>query len=157
MVKLSSPWQIFYHKVEALFGQDPEVSVVFDNEEYTLKLYVDNAIKADAIGKLLPLTKDFGNVTVKIQVIPANEQTVADLFKTAFNGNPALSYVEHIETPMTGKLDFVVFQNKVVQYYCDNMFDINGICSTLYQDVAKDVFNVDNVSYCTDIEDDLQI
>lgn len=153
MVKLSSPWQIFYHKVSALFEQDPEVSVILDEEEYTLKLYVDNPVKAEAIGKLLPLTKEFGNVTLKIHVIPKNDQGVADLFKAAFNGNPAVSYVEHIDTPMTGELNFVVFQNKVVQYYCDNMFDINGFCSTLFQDIAKDVFNAENVSYCTDVVD----
>lgn len=153
MLKLSSPWQVFHHKVNALFEQDPEVSVILDEEAYVLKIFVDNPIKADAISKLLPVEKVFGNVTLKIEVIPSNGQGTADLFRTAFSGNPAVSYVEHIDTPMTGALDFVVFQNKVVQYYCDNMLDINGFCSTLFQDIAKDVFEAKNVSYCTDVVD----
>lgn len=157
MLKLSPPWQEFYHKVDALFGQDPEVNVVFIDETYTLKLYVDNPVKADAIAQLLPQEKVFGNITVKIDVIPSNNQTASDLFRTAFNGNPALSYVQHIDTPMTGPIDFIVFQNKVVQYYCDNMFDINGIRSTLYQEIAKDVFTTENAKYCTDTDEDLDI
>ena len=152
MLKLSSPWQIYYHKINALFAQDPEVNVVFDDAKYELKLFVDNPIKADAIAKLLPVEQSFGNVTIKVTVIPANKDSIGDVFRAAFNKNPALRYVADIDTPMTGKLSCVVFQNRVVQFFADNMLDINGVISTLYQDIAKDVLVPDElVSYSTDI------
>ena len=46
----------------------------------------------------------------------------------------------------------MVFQNKVVQYFSDNMQDINGFTSTLYQEIAKELFGVDGGLYfCTDL------
>lgn len=155
MLKLSSPWQIYYHQINALFEQDPEVKVVFNDEEYELKLFVENPIKADAIAKLLPVEQSFGNVTIKVMVIPANKGSLGDVFRAAFNGNPALSYVADVDTPLTGKLACVVFQNRVVQYFADNMLDVHGVISTLYQDIAKEVLIPDGaVSYCTDIIED---
>lgn len=158
MMKLSSPWAIFYRKIESLFIEDPEVTVVFDDETPEVKLYVDNAVKADAIANLLPVEKVFGNVTLKITVVPANNEDIGNLFRTAFNGNPALCYVQHFDTQLTGPMDCVVFQNKVVQYFNDDLYDIHGICSTLYQDIAKDVFelNGQKVSYCTALPDEEQ-
>lgn len=52
---------------------------------------------------------------------------------------------------MTNPMTFIVFQNKVVQYWNDDLGDINGNCSTLYQTVAKDVFgDVEGIFFCTD-------
>ena len=152
MLQLSSPWQIYYHKVNALFEQDREVKVVFDDAKYELKLFVDNPIKAAAIAKLLPMEQSFGNVTIKVTVVPANKDSIGDVFRAAFNNNPVLRYVADKDTPITGKLSCVVFQNRVVQFFADNMLDINGVISTLYQDIAKDVLVPDEfVSYSTDI------
>lgn len=72
-LKISAPWVLFYRKIEALFKNDPEVRVIFDDEESCdVKLYVENAGKADALMKLLPTVKDFGNVLLTVTVIPAN-------------------------------------------------------------------------------------
>ena len=35
---------------------------------------------------------------------------------------------------------YVVFEKEVVQYWNDNLGDINGLRSTLYQDLAKEIF-----------------
>lgn len=150
-MKLSSPWVNFYRKIEALFAQDPEIKVVYEEEEKEVKLFVDNARKAEALTKLLPAEKTFGNVTLKITVIPDNnaEITTIDLITEAFEGNPALSYVHHIDS-VIGVFDYAVFQNKVVQFFDDNLSDINGNCSTLYQDIARDVFEGTNVFFCTE-------
>mgnify|MGYP006958177364 CR=1 FL=1 len=44
-----------------------------------------------------------------------------------------------------------MFENKVVQFYNDQMDDINGNKSTLFQDIAGDVFGYDHgVFYCTE-------
>lgn len=151
-MKLSAPWVNFYRELEALFVQDPEVKVVYEEENNEVKLFVDNARKADALTQLFPAEKEFGNVTLKITVIPANNADVskADLLAEAFDGNPALSYIQHVDAVL-GSFDYAVFQNKVVQYFNDDLSDINGLRSTLYQDIAKDVFGEDaGVFFCTE-------
>ena len=152
-MKFIAPWVNYYREVEALFEQDPEVKVIFDEEKTELKVYVDNARKADAIAQLLPEEKTFGNVTLKIFVVPSNNaenKTKADLIEEAFFGNPALRYVFRAES-VIGKFNYAVFENRVVQYYSDNMSDINGNRSTLYQDIALDVFGEGNdLFYCTE-------
>lgn len=151
-MKLSAPWVEFYNKVKALFEQDSEVKTVFEDESKEIKLYVANARKADALSQILPGEKTFGNVTVKITVIPANTNggSKFDLFADAFDGNPALSYVQHVDA-VIGAFDYAVFQNKVVQYFNDDISDINGNCTTLYEDIARDVFGSDaGMFFCTE-------
>ena len=47
--------------------------------------------------------------------------------------------------------NFVVFVPEVVQFYNDDLGDINGLCSTLYQDLAKDLFGEEaGIYFCTD-------
>ena len=33
-LKLSSPWEIFYKEIQAMFSEDPCVHVVFDEDNY---------------------------------------------------------------------------------------------------------------------------
>jgi hypothetical protein len=51
----------------------------------------------------------------------------------------------------------VVFVPEVVQYYTDNLGDINGFRTTLYQELAKELFGDSELSrgvyFCTDIID----
>lgn len=152
MMKLSPPWVTYYKKINALFENDPQVRVVFDEENCEIRVYVESAVKAEAIEALLPANKEFGNVTVRTTVIPANDQRgTAALISTAFDGNPALSYIKHISTPVTGDVDYVVFANKVVQFFNDDLSDVNGNLNTLYQDIAMDVFEPSvGVFFCTD-------
>lgn len=150
--KLSPPWAIFYREVEALFKNDPEIHITYNEETLELKLYVDNPTKADALMKLLPRQKDFGNVSLHIAVIPADRENIdnVSIYQQAFEGNPALSYATSTQYPAY-PADYIVFKKEVVQYFNDSLADINGLCSTLYEDLARDVFG-DNagVYFCTD-------
>lgn len=152
-VNLSSPWVLYYHEIEALFKEDPDVIVTFDAEHYVLKLFVKGVDKADALTQLLPTEKQFGNVVLKIEVIPANvlgSSTLA-LFRKAFDGNAAVSYIKTVDGLYNNKLNFIVFANKVVQYFTDDLGDINHVRSTLYQDIAKEIFGEhEGIFYCTD-------
>ena len=38
-LKMVSPWIDYYHMVQAMFAEDKNVIVVFDEEDVTLKLY----------------------------------------------------------------------------------------------------------------------
>lgn len=153
-LKLSSPWVLYFRKVEALFEQDPDVTVEFDDANYELKLYVESAVKAEALQQLLPEEKEFGNVKIKISVIPADTDSVdkVSLIRRAFAGNPALVDVEVVE--LFGKdITYFLFEKEVVQYYSDDLSDIHGITSTLYQTLAREVIgDGEDFYFCTDVE-----
>ena len=158
-LKLSPPWIEFYEKVNLLFEQDPSVSVVYDEDEMEIRLYVEDADAATALTYLLPSEKTFGNVVLKLTVIPANDQQIyatgfkannADLIKAALKNNEAVSFIKSIEGGMEFNATYVVFENRVVQYFDDNLSKYRGIVSTLYENIARDVFEViDGVFFCT--------
>ena len=52
---------------------------------------------------------------------------------------------------MTNPLTYVVLKKEVVQFFNDNLNDIHGLETTLYQTIAKDVFDGTGVFFCTDI------
>jgi len=150
-LKLSSPWILYYKAIEALFAKDQAVKTVYDDENKTIKLYIDGDRKAEALAQLLPKEKNFGGVTVKIEVIPANEmKTQADLFKAAFEGNEAFAYIKEDADPLSNKKCHLVFKKDVVQYWADNLSDIHGNISTLYEDLARTVFEDSGVFFCTE-------
>ena len=162
-INLSSPWVQFYHEVQAMFRDDSYVRVIFDEDNLILKLYVDNPETAAALDVLMPTEREFGNVTLKIEVIPANEGKItgsftacdpAQLFGAAFQHNMNFSYVRTVHGIMTNPITYVVFRNEVVQYFTDNLGDAHGLRSTLAQDIAKEIFKpFDGVYFCTDVPD----
>ena len=153
-VKMVSPWVEYYRKVEALFKEDPSVRTIFDDENTEVKLFVTGSAKADAISQLLPSEIEFGNVTLKITVIPSNEErnTVA-LIRDAFSGNPALTDIFTVHGVMANDINYVIFRKEVVQYWNDDLSDAHGVRSTLYQNLANEVIGEkDGVFFCTDTE-----
>ena len=153
-LKLSPPWINYYNELVALFGDDPDIKLYFDEESYTVKMFVDSDIKADALSKLLPEEKTFGNVVVKIEIVPANseDESPITLLRRAFAGNPVIDDIQTLESPIFGEVSYVVFKNGVVQYFNDDISDLYGLRSTLYQELAKDVFkdsNLAGVYFCT--------
>ncbi len=151
-VKLISPWINYYKEIQALFKDDPQIEIAFDEDRNQIKLFVDNEEKADALAKLLPMTRSFGNVTVTTTVIPADGQpNTTELYRKAFTGNPAFSRLEEEERIVGGRHAYVIFASKVVQYFNDDISDYFGWRSTLYQDIAKDVFGESaTISFCTE-------
>lgn len=158
-VALSAPWVTYAREIGAMFDDDPAIKVEYDEENVEVKLYVEGVKKADAISQLLPVEKAFGGVKLKITIIPANETLSANkqkqLFLDAFEGNPAFETAVAVEGVFSNPITYVVFRKKVVQYYNDDLGDINGICSTLYQDIAKNIFEgqTQGIYFCTDTKD----
>lgn len=156
-VKLSPPWMIYFRKLEAFFMKDDDVAVTFDKDNSAIKIYVTGEAKAEAIEKLLPSHKSFGTVLVDIIVYPANTKATSkmSLLKTALEGNKAVSYTRSMSVGSLNDFNFVVFVPEVVQFYNDDLGDINGLCSTLYQDLAKDLFGEEaGIYFCTDKVED---
>ena len=154
--KLSPPWCSYYREVEAMFGEDSEVEVVFDDKNYVIKISVDdNSKKCNAIRKLLPAEKQFGNVTLKIEVeASGTPEDSVSLFEDAFEGNPAFSRIVSAKKGVYGDFNYILFSKEVVQYFNDDLSDPHGICSTLYQDIAKDIFGEKfGIYFCTDVDE----
>lgn len=158
LLKLSSPWVTFYRELNAMFEQDPEVKVIFDEEANVVTLYVNNTAKAEALQLLIPEEKTFGNVALKIDIISVNDTPgvkfgradYETVFNTAFKGNATFCYSDTVYGIMSNPITYIVFENRVVQYFNDSLSDIHGLCSTLYQDIAKDIFNpLPGIYYCT--------
>ena len=173
-LNLVSPWVEYYHKVQAFFKNDPDITVIFDDEELELKIYVANDVdKFEALRVLLPETKEFGAIKLKITLIPSNKDDVHTRIPTrrlgfynagseseallikALRGNGAFMFSKTISGIMTSPIVYIVFRNEVVQYYNDDLGDYYGQCSTLYQNLAADIFDPGAtplifVHYCTD-------
>ena len=144
-VKLSSPWIDYVHKLEAFFQKDPDVNIVFnDGEERKINIYVENQAKADAMDEVLPKVVSFGSTDLEINVVLVNKlnarKSRGNTFKDLFTGNPICKDIVTVEGIFTNPLTYVIFRKEVVQYYNDDLGDAHGVCSTLYQDIAKRIF-----------------
>ena len=162
-MKISPPWVTYINKLQALFDGDPEIAFNVDSQgiEPHVTLTTHNGDKATALVKVLPENVNFGNVDLTISVDgPFTNRafkTNKELFETIFSKNPAFAYCVAPTEEGYWFIDFcyVVFKNCVVQFFNDNLDDAHGVISTLYQDIAKEIFedaNLSNVHYCTDVE-----
>ena len=160
-MKLSPPWITYVNELQALFDGDPQIA--FNIAPRSVTIACNNGVKNAALLQLLPSEKTFGKVTfsIKIDGPIANQAfpTPVDLFNAAFAGNPAFAQVVAPAQEGYFFIDFcyVIFKNCVVQFFNDNLDDACGLVSTLYQNIAAEVFadasyNLDNVHYCTDVE-----
>ena len=140
-VKLSPPWVEYVNELNALFGQDPEVTIAYDGDAMEVKLLVKNPNKADALARILPLEKEYGNVKLKVTVVPGNaDMTREQIYRAAFEGNPVFAQAVTVDGISSNSFTYVGFVREVVQYWNDNMADPHGNKSTLYQEIARDVF-----------------
>lgn len=156
VLNLSAPWQTYYKELSELFKEDNEVSIVYDTDEQVISIYVDNAVKAEAMAAALPPVKRFGSVELTITVIPSNRVNILRSSKgmgypDLFKGNPIVIDVVVVDGIMSNPITYVIFKKEVVQYFNDDLGDVNGMCTTLYQDIAKRVFEEhEGVFFCTD-------
>ena len=154
-VALQAPWILCFRRLKQLFQYDSDVQVERGNNDEEIKLYVKGTHKAEALNQLLWKEKQFGNITVKITIIPDNEDveaTYTELFEDAFKGNPVFRFGKHVSGQL-GTFDFIVFTAIPAQYYSDNLFDYKGCTTELFEDMAKDIFDVgdDAVRFCSDV------
>lgn len=163
-LKYITPWSDFSLMTEAMFKGDPDVHVEFIDTKKGMKLFVKGDAKADAISKIMAKEKRIGNIVIKVQVVPANgtkrgkaKKTAAKLdklevFKTALEGNSAFSQAVVKKSDFGVPLNYVEFVAKVVQFYNDERSDLNGNLNTLYQTIAREIFDEDfsdDINFCT--------
>ena len=164
-LKISPPWITYVNKLQAIFDEDPQIAfnTHFDAGSYSVTLATNNPEKAAALKWLLPEEKQFGNVILNInidceKVINKAFGSLKELFETAFYKTPVLAYGVTPEGYNWVPFTYVVFKNCVVQFFNDNLNDPHGIISTLYQDIASEIFADmpsfvgGGIAYCTDVE-----
>ena len=161
---LASPWILYYQKMKALFGEDPDIHIVLDDKEMELKIYIDGEDKAEALEKILPNEQSWGDISLKTVVIPANKEgymcvkypkltSWENIFRTVFHTNPHFSHCVYVDGIFNNGLTYVIFENEVIQYYSDDLGDVNGITSVLAEDLARQLFkDIDGVFYCTNLQ-----
>jgi len=143
-VGISSPWMTYYKKLVALFNDDPDLEVLWDDDTKTVTIESINTFKIMALEKLLDPTVTFGNVTITVKCLVKNgsEDTAATLFRTAFAGNPHFSKV--VETTITAIDEtFVLFKPEVIQFFNDDLTDYYGNWNGLAEDITRDVIKKD--------------
>lgn len=154
-VRLSPPWIEYYNKLEALFGQDPDIRMSYDDDNHKVKMLVHGKDKAEALQKLIPVEKSWGGVRLFIVIVPDNEEwTSADIVRKAFEGNPLYdqTVVLHPEG-ISNPFGYVCFKKEVLQYWNDNLADPHGNISTLAENIAREILNVqDGIFYCTSLD-----
>ena len=155
-IAISSPWVGYARKLYMLFGQDPEINILYDNDGPEVRLYVNNSEKAEALTKVLPAVKSLGNVELKITIIPDNiEDTPIDIFRKVFSGNPILADIITDDNPTQIGFSHVLFKKEVIQYFNDCLNDPMGLETTLYEDLARDIFeDPEGVFFNTQADDD---
>ena len=136
---LSAPWITAYREIVALFGEDPDITIgtseTSDGPTVTLRVKGDD--KANAIAVLLPSEYVFGNVKLRVKIVPANDTpSVADTLRVAFAGNPVLKEVRQAERGVYGSVAYAIFRKEVVQFFNDELNDPSGNRSTLFADIA---------------------
>lgn len=148
-VGMQSPWMDYYKKIDKFFEGDEGVDVIFDESTFTLTLFVEDKTKANALNQLIPPTKEFGNITVKIKILEGNKGVVyathgeelANVFEDALAGNKNFVAVyKYISDFITNPILYVVFKCEVVQYYIDDLSDAYGNRNTLWETIASEIF-----------------
>lgn len=171
-LNLIAPWNEYYEELNAFFKDDPDVTVLYDEEEKNIKVLVQETIKAEALTHLLKDEVEFGGIKLTVTVVPANEVTkgvkklvtnignnenYGEMFERALVNNGAFAFTYTIDNVMGFNAVYVVFKKKVIQYYNDNLGDLNGMKSTLAEYIARDIFTTHNgVFFCTDVKDTKQ-
>lgn len=153
ITRISPPWEMLYSEMKEMFGRDPEVHLekLYSTDEKKIVLRVDNQEKAEALENLLPPSITYGNIEVEIVVAPANlrSESVVEKYVKAFSGNPVLERVETVHM-LGDEIHFLLFENKVVRFFADNIGDYQGKKSMLYEDIAKEIFRFrPGIYFCT--------
>ena len=159
-LKSYSPWVLYVKKLEALFKNDECVDILYNEDNGNkpeVKLVVTGELKAKALRRLLPEKVRFGNIDLTVTIVENKlddvEVSGVQLFLQAFEGNKALDYVTNGNNPMTADMTFAIFHKEVVQYDADTLGNPTGQVSTLYEDLAAELFGgIDGLFFCTNSE-----
>lgn len=139
-VKISPPWTTYYRELVELFKKDKEIFIEHDEDKNVIEITTTKYEKSLALKKVLPCEKDFGGTKLKINIVYKEPKMDAiNAFKELAINNPVFKYT-YVFPTSANPIAYVVFAKEVVQYWNDDMSDPHGITSTLYENLAREVF-----------------
>jgi hypothetical protein len=149
---ISAPWIQHCSKVDQFFIDDDDVTLDYDDESKTIKLRVKGTDKANSLAKIVRSEVSFGNVTLRVVVVPDNdsEPTLENLLQWAFAGNGIFSGTA-VEEEHGGTVTYAVFEPETIQIWNDNIGSCYGVETYTVEQVAKDVLDVD-AFICSDLK-----
>ena len=156
--RLSPPWESFRSELNATVGVTPGVSVsptVETATGYTVTIKANTHARGVAIASVVAPTQTFGNVVVTVRVVGPNKEAIAGVTPTsadilaaqetrAFAGNPLFQRaVVRQALPIEGSPEVVypVFDRAVVQYFDDNIADLDNNANKVAADAFADVLD----------------
>lgn len=157
-LKLSAPWEIYCRKVQALFSKDPEIAVSGITQRggtSVMTIQTCNMDKYNALMQVFPTVKCFGYTALQIDIRVPNEDEfkpdLQNLMEDLFDGNEAVDKICVSLDPFGNEQTYVMFKPEVMQFFNDNIRDYNGICTTVAENLARDVLEKDaeKVNFCT--------
>ena len=153
-LKKSAPWDECYEKIKAFFAEDMDILVILDDKD--VKLYVRTAEKAEALAMVLKKeikSPETGALYCTLTVVPPNDAPFVDIkqmdvIKAAFKDNPIVKEYRIGSFPFP--FTYVLFKPEVVRYYDDSLAEWDRYSSTLYQFIAREIFEpLDGVFWST--------
>lgn len=155
ILRLAPPWNTYINKIKAIFDNDPEIRIEYDDNpsKPVITMYVENPTKAAALQELLGEEKKFGNIILAITVVPANKKfsSQIDVIKAALEGNPIVTQIETYDV-FGAEMTFCEFRKEVIQFPNDDCSDLNGNFNGLAEDLARELFiktTNSQINYCT--------
>ena len=158
---LIAPWYAYQKQVNALFEHDGQILVgeIYQQDngvDYGFDIEVLSHEKYLALDRVLSRFKLFGNVALTITLYDeendAGDEAV-NIYRTIFEGNPIVESIEDVVDPAGVHHGYVVFRPEVIQFYTDDLRDINGNWSGLAQDIAREIFDdtAHGLNFCTGV------
>lgn len=159
MLRIEAPWENYFKKVYNLFVGDSEITIdntLTDNGDGSFEFTISskNGDKLNAIETLLGRGCSFGGVKVLIKYGYENqkEKNWADIYRTAFEGNPLFQEVVECGMPMFGTNTYAIFKKDIITFYDDNLSDYHGNSHYIVADLVNDVVANPGVFVCTSNE-----
>lgn len=156
-LQLSPPWTTYWREIQGLFLNDPQITVKeLEKAEdgYSFNIYVDDQAKYEALAAILKPVKEFGNVKVTIQIIPADASLKApeiapsvedylEFFATAFKDTGRVVGTQIVTTPTGTKIGYVITDAGIYQFFNDDLTTLYGWKTMTIEDMFRDVFSYD--------------
>lgn len=151
---MQSPWQTYLEKINAIFGDDPQINVSGKDAEggvFEITVNCSSPTKYYAIKELLRPEIKMGNITVKVIVNNTSKRVIdANLVAAAFEGNPHFSRILSIKAPTGEDIDFCVMESEVIQFFNDDLTDPFGNFNGLAEDILREITVESRVGFCTE-------
>lgn len=168
-ISLNAPWVDHYKKVYQLLSPDPELTVSKDLKEvtegcYNFYIISANGEKLDALRKVLRTNITFNTVILRMTFIhtdigelEANDGPVIPTeedWEKAFTGNPLFCRIVKAGKGLFD-MGYAVFAHEIIDYFSDDLSDINGyshlLPATIVKEVCRFVEGGADLMPCTDM------